>query len=67
MHMMAKKADLEMSPAVLKEELQDLKLIRMLYESLKTETIVSSRSSIQKKLWDLFGLDKIEEDLTIHL
>ena len=65
--MMAKKADLEMSPAVLKEELQDLKLIRMLYESLKTETIVSSRSSIQKKLWDLFGLDKIEEDLTIHL
>lgn len=55
-----------MSSPVLKEELQDLKWIRMIYENLETENTVSARSSIQNKLWELFELDEIKKNLTIH-
>ncbi len=67
MDMMAINVSLEMSSAVLKEELQDLKWVRMVYENLESECIVSSRSSIQKKLWKLFNLEEIENELTIQL
>lgn len=66
MQLIAKKADLDMSPLVLKQELQDLKLISWLEESLQIESKVSERSTVQQKLWDIFRLKEIENELTIH-
>lgn len=66
MLLISKEAGMEMSPAVLKQELKDLKWIRMIYESLGTETIVSAKSTVQKMLWKLFNLGEIEKMLTIH-
>ena len=64
--LMAKKSDLVMSPAVLKQELKDLQLITWIDDSLHIESKVSGRSTIQQKLWELFNLQEIEEKLTIH-
>ena len=59
----AAKAGMRMSPAVLKEELSDLKEIVMVYDENTAQTQISRRSSIQKKLWQLFDLGSIEEKL----
>lgn len=67
MQLIARKSNLIMSPAVLKQELQDLKLITWIEADLKVGSKVSSRSTIQQKLWDIFGLQEIENKLTIHL
>ena len=64
---MTQKANIEMSSAVLKEELQDLKWVRMIYENMQTEKMVSVKSSIQKKLFELFNLEEVEKLLTIQL
>ena len=45
---------------VLKEELVDLKEIANVYSTRKVERIISHRSSVQKKLWNLFKLGEIE-------
>jgi transposase len=60
MELKAAQAGLAMSPAVLKEELCDLKEIIMVYDANKAETQISQRSSIQQRLWKLFGLGTFE-------
>lgn len=60
------RAGLRMSPAVLKEELADLREIIMVYDPRTAETKVSARSSIQQRLWDLFDLGSLETQLTGH-
>jgi transposase len=60
------RAGLRMSPAVLKEELADLREIIMVYDPKTAETKVSARSSIQQRLWDLFDLGSLETQLTGH-
>jgi transposase len=62
----AAQAGLHMSPAVLKEELTDLREIIMIYDDGRAERKISAPSSIQKKLWDLFHLEKIEKLVTLH-
>ncbi len=66
MNIITQKANIEMSSAVLKEELQDLKWVQMIYENMQTEKIVSVKSSIQNKLFELFKLEEIENILTIQ-
>jgi len=66
MELKAAQAGLAMSPAVLKEELCDLKEIIMVYDTNKAETQISQRSSIQQRLWKLFRLDALESQLTRH-
>jgi len=51
---------------LIKEELQDLKLITMIYKDNDYETKVTDRSTVQQKLFDIFKLDEIENDLTLH-
>ena len=60
----AAKAGLQMSPAVLKEELIDLREITMIYADQTAQTLISQRSSVQKKLWKLFKLGFWEKRLT---
>ena len=66
MEILAAQADLIMSPAVLKEELSDLRQILMIYDIQTAETQISKRSSIQQRLWDLFDLGSVEKQLTGH-
>jgi transposase len=64
MELKAAKAGLRMSPAVLKEELTDLREITMIYEDNTAQRLISRRSSVQQKLWDLFQLGIWEKHLT---
>ena len=57
------RAGLQMSAAVLKEELIDLKEILMIYDLKNVDMNVSHRSSVQQQLWDLFDLGSIERRL----
>jgi len=66
MELKVAEAGLAMSPAVLKEELCDLKEITMVYDTNTAETQISQRSSIQQRLWKLFGLGALESQLTRH-
>lgn len=47
-----------MSPKVLKEELNDIREVAVLRDSQKVEIKVSTMSAVQKKLFDLFGLER---------
>jgi hypothetical protein len=64
MELKAAKAGLRMSPAVLKEELTDLREITMIYEDNTAQRLISRRSSVQQKLWNLFQLGIWEKHLT---
>jgi len=57
----AKQGGLEMSTKVLIEELEDINLVIMVYPDRKVVQKVSHMSSIQKKLFDLFGLGNIHD------
>ena len=56
----------KMSIGLIKEELQDLKLITMIYKDNDYETKVTDRSTVQQKLFEIFKLDEIENNLTLH-
>ena len=66
MELKAAKAGLQMSPAVLKEGLTDLREITMIYDDKTAQRVISQRSSVQQKLWDLFQLGIWEKHLSIH-
>jgi len=57
-------AGLPMSPALLKEELTDLKEVVMFYEDRHAETQITRRSTVQQRLWETFDLTSIEKQLT---
>ena len=57
-------AGLSMSPALIKEELCDLKEIVMVYGANTIETQITHRSSVQKRLWHTFALGTAETHLT---
>jgi len=53
-----KESGMEMSPQVLKQELDDIREIAILHATNEVETKVSAMSTVQKKLFDLFGLGR---------
>lgn len=59
-------AGLAMSPAVIKQELSDLKEIVLVYDPHTVDTQITTRSSVQQRLWELFGLGSLENHLTRH-
>ena len=62
----AAKEGLTMSPRVLKEELNDLKEITMVYDTNTADVQITVRSSVQQRLWNLFDLGTVEKVLTGH-
>src|SRR5919106_2183309 len=66
MELKAAKAGLQMSPTVLKEELTDLRGITLMYDDKTAQRLISRRSSVQQKLWNLFQLGIWEKHLSIH-
>ena len=67
MQIKASQNGLQMSPAVLKEELMDLREIIMIYDENNAETKISRRSSVLQRLWDLFNLGSAEESLGLYI
>lgn len=54
------KANLDMSLPVMMEELADIQEVMWLYPSQRLEWMITKLSSIQRKLYDLFRLDRYE-------
>lgn len=65
MELKTAQAGLRMSPAVLKQELADIREVILIYEQNRVLRQVSSRSTVQQQLFDLFGLGKMEKTLGI--
>lgn len=55
-----------MSTNVLKEELTDIQEVIMVYSPGDAERKITERSAVQKKLWEIFKLGKIEKQLSLH-
>lgn len=66
MERMTTMAGLPMSPTLIKEELDDLKEVIMIYDDKHADRQITRRSSVQQKLWDIFGLSAIDDNLTLH-
>lgn len=66
MQWMTEKAGCAMSPALLKDELSDLKEAVIVYSLNNAKRKVTRRSSVQEKLWDIFNLDPVVEKLSLH-
>ena len=66
MQLKAAKAGIRMSASVLKQELTDLKEITLIYDSNSAQTLISNRSSVQQRLWEIFDLGTVERQLTRH-
>lgn len=66
MERMTAMAGLPMSPTLIKEELNDLKQVIMVYEDRHAESQITQRSSVQQKMWDIFELRTVEEKLTLQ-
>lgn len=66
MQLKSAKAGLEMSAAVLKQELSDLRQAIMIYDDKTAHSKITQASSIQKGLSEVFNLSTIESLLTIH-
>ena len=66
MELKLEKANLSMSPIVIKQELMDLQETILIYDNKKAITKISTKSTIQKMLFEIFNLGKFEHKLTIH-
>jgi len=54
------------SYTVLKDELIDIQEVIMIYSSTDAERKITERSAVQEKLWKIFELEKIENQLSLH-
>lgn len=66
MELKAERADLKMSPNVIKQELMDLQKIIMLYDEKIAISKITAKSTVQKKLCEIFDLVTLEHELTIQ-
>lgn len=58
--------DMKMSPNVIKQELQDLQQTILIYDEKKVISKITTKSSVQKRLFEIFNLYPYEANLTIH-
>ena len=66
MELKAERANLKMSPNVIKQELTDLQKITMLYDEKTAINKITAKSTVQKKLSEIFDLVPLEHELTIQ-
>jgi transposase len=66
MQWMTEQEGYTMSTTVLKEELTDIQEVIMVYSPGDAERKITERSAVQKKLWGIFKLGKIEKQLSLH-
>jgi len=53
-----------MSPQLIKEELDDIKEVIMVYDDHTVQTQITHRSAVQNRLWDIFELETVYRQLT---
>ena len=56
-------AGLKMSPALIKDELTDIKAVTLIYGPKDLTTEITSRSTVQQKLWDLLHLGEVAKQI----
>ena len=66
MELKLEKENLKMSPNVIKQELIDLQQAILIYDEKNVISKVTSKSSVQNKLYEIFNLKFYENKLTIH-
>jgi transposase len=54
---------LHMSPALIKEELTDIKAVTLIYGPKSVSTEITRRSTVQQKLWDLLRLGEVSAQI----
>lgn len=66
MLMKCEQAGIQMSAAVLKQELADLKEVVMIYGHDNAVRKISRRGTVQDQLWNLFDLETLEKQVNLH-
>ena len=56
-------SDVSMSPALLKDELTDIKAVTLVYGTKDVSTEITKRSTVQQKLWDLLRLEEVANQI----
>jgi transposase len=63
MELLCAEAGMKMSPELIVEELADIKAVTMAYGLKDIHTEITKRSKVQQKLWDLFRLQEVADQL----
>jgi len=66
MQWMVEQAGYKMSPNVLKDELTDIEEVINIYSIKEAERMITQRSAVQEKLWEIFNLEEIKKMLLLH-
>lgn len=66
MELKAERVELKMSPNVIKQELMDLQKIIMIYDERTAISKITDKSTVQKKLCEIYDLVTLEHELTIQ-
>jgi transposase len=59
LELLCTQSGLLMSPALIKEELSDIRAVTLIYGPKDVQTEITKRSSVQQKLWHLLRLEEI--------
>lgn len=59
LELLCTQSGLHMSPALIKEELTDIKAVTLIYGPKDVTTEITRRSTVQQKLWDLLRLEEV--------
>ncbi len=62
----AEPAGYQISPALPKEELSDIKQVIMVYDANQARRRIADMRAVQKKLWNIFKLEEVETILVQH-
>jgi hypothetical protein len=63
LELLCSEAGMKMSPELIKEELNDIKAVTLVYGTKDVEMEITRRSSVQQKLWDLLRLQEVVDQL----
>lgn len=63
LELLCSESGMKMSPELIKEELNDIKAVTLVYGTKDVEMEITRRSSVQQKLWDLLRLQEVVEQL----
>ena len=63
LELLCSEAGMKMSPELIKEELNDIKAVTLVYGTKNVEMEITRRSAVQQKLWDLLRLQEVADQL----
>ena len=66
MELKLERENLKMSPNLIKQELQDLQQVILIYDEKNAVSKITVKSTVQNKLYEIFNLSSYENNLTIH-